>query len=613
MFAAEKTLTNLSEVRLLLVEFLNDDPFHQHRIEDYPFLQGRVKTAGGQCRWVAVAAGKDVRPNEPFLVEPDARIEGLISEALGSFRPTHVVLNERIPDAALARLREWAPEAHIVHPPDTLSRRGEEGIVPDFYRERLDPEHPTAQHFVSISLEPHCIYRASIRSNPFFEGVAFPDDAVVRGCTFCLREDEGTGLMPRGKAVESVLHQVRRYSETAHPLDLRNRYLFLVAPALSAMGPLLEGILDLKLPPSGLFFTCRVDELLAMADALKRLIPELARAGHTFHLWQMGGENFSATENLRFNKGVTPDQVEEAIRLADELSRTWPGAFVWREYGLAMILFTPWTTVTDLRDNVDALKRVLLKAPLENRLQLRRRSALASLARKDGLVLEGDRPVDPFFTSSITHWGEEEIPWRFFHPEMGVLFAVGAHLFPSKTRPWDPELANAVEELRREGSPLLEDPTATLERMLDVLEENAFATPLELLEATIRSFVVAGASNRSGGVGPEDRLVRLVRGLMTPGGSPRSLEGWTLSSEVQPCDDGAQFVLAQGDERLRLILALRNPRKPAMAVTTHFALSHSPETPVTTPQARRLVSALLDDLRRVEERLNRKSRHSKER
>ncbi len=82
--------------RLLLVEFLNDDPLHQHRIRRFPYFQGFARRNGFETRWVSIAAGREARPVHPWEVElPSDRLQLLVG-AITDFGPTVLVTNERL-------------------------------------------------------------------------------------------------------------------------------------------------------------------------------------------------------------------------------------------------------------------------------------------------------------------------------------------------------------------------------------------------------------------------------------------------------------------------------------------------------------------------------------
>jgi hypothetical protein len=478
--------------RVLLVEFLAEQPLDQQRSEHYPFFQGWIRQTRGACRWVVLAAGKDVRPQHPYVVElPPARREPLL-RAVRAFAPQTVVTNERLGDETRAAVAAAAAGARLVEPPEqyrAVPRLA--GVIPDYRAERLDPEVPTADHFQQIIVEPRCLYARTITTNPFFEGIDPDRLAHPIGCSFCPQGKRQRAHLRPPDALQRVLLQVRRYHETVPDELRRRRFLLFVTPMLPRMGEFLTHLAALSLPPAEWYLTCRVDELLRMGDALRAGLPVVAAAGHRLHLWQVGLENYSEEENRRFNKGVTREQADRFIDLVDELEAAHPGAFVFRAHGgFAMIVFTPWTTVADLRANVDGLRRHRLgrdaSFALTTRLMLRHGTPIAALAERDGLTLPREAKTStPFDLYCITHWGEDELPWRFRHPEVEQVFRVVLSV-SGRGRPPAPELGPAVHRAVEEGHrQYVGDPTEWFAALVDTVERRPGAPDAEILEAVV--------------------------------------------------------------------------------------------------------------------------------
>ncbi len=524
-------------MRLLLIELLNDDAFHQHRSEYFPFYQGLVRSRGGSCAWVSLAAGRALRPRHPFLVELDKTALRLVERAIREVRPTHAVLSETISDGNANVLRRAAPAAVFLVPPAVpFDKWTALAAVPAYDARRLDPGKPTAEHFLQIILEPRCRYRKAVQRNPHFAGLDLSRAISTVGCSFCVKRTIGryssTPAVSADEALARALLQFRRYDETACADGRTRRFLMFVAPLLRRIGRLFAGFLELGLPAAELWLTCRIDELLAMEDDLRAWLPRLAAGGHSLHLWQMGLENFSPVENERFNKGITTAQIEAAVALLRDLEEAWPGTFVARRYGFAMILFTPWTRLEDLRINAEAVGRLGIAAPVSMRLQIRAGTPIELLARRDGLLLRARTTrSDPFATVCIAHWGEDELPWRFRHPEVGRAYAVLAALFPSSAPPRDSPLAARVEVLRRRAAASLSEPGRVLGALVDILETSPETSTAALLEALIDRCATRAPAEQPGGAaagrGPSwtEFLVRLLRRLIRPRGSSRTFAG----------------------------------------------------------------------------------------
>jgi hypothetical protein len=178
------------------------------------------------------------------------------------------------------------------------------------------------------------------------------------------------------------------------------------------------------------WFCPRVDTILAARRALTRCMPLLARQRFSLCLYTVGLENFSEQENLRFNKGITAGQIHAAADFITKTTARWPRELRFPCGSMSMILFTPWTTLSDLRINLRHMARCRLIAGsevIDQRLQLFPQRPITLLAEQDGLVIH--RRNDPFYNSGcIVSFDQRDIPWRFGHPEVGVLYEFARRL-----------------------------------------------------------------------------------------------------------------------------------------------------------------------------------------
>lgn len=148
----------------------------------------------------------------------------------------------------------------------------------------------------------------------------------------------------------------------------------------------------------------------------------------------MGVENFSERENARFNKRISLEQVDELLALTKKWGSAYPGVFRPFKAGhapveLGFILFTPWTTLADVRVNLEAaaargfpvrgywLYSILLIEPA---------TPILRLAEEEGGVLTGEFPDPGQYYGLFKNEGElEEVrPWRFKDPDVAEYFAL---------------------------------------------------------------------------------------------------------------------------------------------------------------------------------------------
>ncbi len=505
--------------RLLLVELLNDDPFNHHRVRRFPYFQGFARQHGVATRWVSVAAGRDARPDHAWQVDlPDERW-ALLREAIRDFDPNVLVFNEHLGPAMSGALARDHTEAVRVAPPDPLfegrarqrlsellgiadeggggdcSFEAIEDAEPDYACRRLYADAGSDEHLVPIFVGYDCLYRRSLVQNPMFDGIEEIDATWPGGCTFCQRHGvpEGASL-DRVASVARVIGQLRRYHETTDPEERRSRFQMLIAPMLRWLGDVFAGLESLDLPSLDLFFTCRVDEFLAAEGALREWLPRLADAGHRVHFWQIGLENFSPDENLRFNKGVTSEQIERATASLQELEQAWPETFFFqREGGYGMIVFTPWTRLEDLRINATEIQRLGLEQQygmLTSVLLVRAGTPLEWLARADGLLLDEGDPPSPFDAICITAWGEDALRWRFRQPEVSAVHEALAALFPGRGAIVGEAVADTVRRVRERAPRADLHAAEALAGLVAVAEASPEATPSRLLERLWETLVL---------------------------------------------------------------------------------------------------------------------------
>ncbi|MBW2461757.1 MAG: radical SAM protein, partial [Deltaproteobacteria bacterium] len=259
--------------------------------------------------------------------------------------------------------REFRPNLHpVVVPPGAL---------------------PRARSFSLIG-NTGCPYQADARDNPAYRGVSLPE-GVGRGCAFCT-----TGNRYRARShddtAQGLIEQiawVRARAPERTRLVLKDQNPFAYLPKV------LEGVRDRKLGGFSLLLETRADWFLAADDKLAAALELAQEAKVTVAPFLVGIENFSGAELDRYNKGVTPADNERFLGRM----REWDGAheaFDLSEASFGFVLFSPWTTLGDLRLNYDALRRTrfhqLRGHVLRSRARLYPDTALYWLAERDGLL-----------------------------------------------------------------------------------------------------------------------------------------------------------------------------------------------------------------------------------
>ncbi|MDP3541668.1 MAG: hypothetical protein Q8T11_04285, partial [Elusimicrobiota bacterium] len=446
-------------MRLLLVEFFRGALRRNERSMLFPFLQGLARERGAGTLWlcyggdVAHRDGAEVgRTLHASLPPEDLRS---LSRRLESFRPTHVVTSDPLGPEARALLAARAPRAQRLVMPvagelDDLARCGwflewlgleepasarrylVERAVPDYAAVLANGAARSATPQITVVGGALCAYRVPLAGNPHFAGVDLGASGH-RGCSFCTCATMPPLSSPRALPLPLVETQLRRVLETAGRGGRdKGRYEFFDIRAFWAFDELIALVLRLRLPPSIFLFNPRIDDVLRGRGRIEKVLPALAKAGHEVRLLSMGVENFSERENTRFNKRITLAQVDEFLAMTKDWGRRFPGVFRPFKDGraaaeLGFILFTPWTTLADLRVNLEAAAaRGFPECGywLYSVLLIEEKTPLFLLAREDG-VLAGEFPDKGQYYGLFKNEGElrEVRAWRFKDARVAGLFA----------------------------------------------------------------------------------------------------------------------------------------------------------------------------------------------
>jgi hypothetical protein len=279
---------------------------------------------------------------------------------------------------------------------------------------------------IRVSAGIRCAYRAPVAENPYYRGLALPAPAL--GCTFC-----GAGSTqppPIRDALAFAVRHVEAACRQRYAAGTELRFELLGHALWQRLEVLISALVRRGVRDAELSFMPRIDELLRSRSAVERCLPLMAERGLAMRIYSLGVENFSPAENLRLNKGITAAQVHEVTAFITAMTARWPGQFRFSVGELSMILFTPWTTLEDLRINLDNISRCpLICTPhaLGQRLQIFPDRPIARLAAQDGLLVKD--PRSPFYNSGcIVSFDQTELPWRFLHPEVAPLCRLGLEL-----------------------------------------------------------------------------------------------------------------------------------------------------------------------------------------
>lgn len=638
---------------VLLLQFVCfDDPLRQDRTEYYPFFLAQARELGCRAAWLqcGVYSYETSHQNAHLIHIDEAEIRCLV-DGIRALGPTHIVVPDLLSDAVQAALREAFPAAQLVNlhdapvevqklPPASwlpgvlgLPTEPWEGqyladaVTPEYDSWLIPPpEGYTAPppNLIPIVCGPSCLYAKPVGRNPYFEDVEFgPEVMDLTACTFCARAG-GRAYHYRTRPLELALKQVSAAARTRDKA-FADMYRIRGAAVALRIGEFLATVLEEDLPPCTFCFEFRIDELLKVAPAIDAALPALRRAGHRLNLYNMGLENFSPVEQARYNKGFTDKELFETVPIVQRWRREYPDSFEFGNYG--MVIFTPWTTLEDVRYNLDGIERLRRegirtgKRYIGSKLQMFREIALYSLAVRDGVEFLDCRwqegtVVDPetgffwFNGHAKGHAHVEEIGWRFLHQETADFYEVV----------WRACMADEVDE-RAKADPLLVRIGALmaarpdrwpepLDFVRDALEtatsEPRPRGPEEIVARLAERIGPPPPPERKPGAFPDpttpmerllvERADRLRHVLERLGSAPRSpLPGWALARFERAYNAGANVLsveLRNGEGRLVLRLRPGDDPRPAFATAPGLKIVHDPETPVESPELTRAVRRL---------------------
>lgn len=427
--------------RLLLVELMPHEPERQFRVVAYPWVMGVARALGWPAAWVALGVRYD--PTLCYRLEPGDL--ALLRAQVRRFRPQTVLINERLAAPQRAALAALVPGRRLVYWP-VDARLGDlvralrravpqardarlddpallDRLQPVFRRRVLNRAPWVHEPLIRVVCGAICEYRVPTSANPHYRGLGLSDRTI--GCSFC----HNVALSKPTQDVVDFAARVVSEACRQLPAQTKRRFELRCQGLWRRLREFLRELLRRGVRDAELIFSPRIDELLATRAALGRCLPLLARNKLAVRIYGMGVENFSDAENLRLNKGITARQVHEAVAFITATAAAWPEQFRCERGRLSMILFTPWTTVQDLRVNAAHIARCPLINPcavLNQRLQLFKDRPILRLAERDGLLAG---PRGAFYNSGcITDAGQQEIPWRFKHAEVALLWQLARRL-----------------------------------------------------------------------------------------------------------------------------------------------------------------------------------------
>jgi hypothetical protein len=322
--------------------------------------------------------------------------------------------------SAAAAPSPWVPIEPNGEVPDPAPR-----YAPNLHPVLINPEALPAVRTFSIVGNRGCPFQLDARDNPLYAGVEIPA-GLGRGCAFCTTGNHYDGR-PNAETAASVLEQIR--------------YIRAQAPALTALvlkdqnpfGYLTELIERCErdgLSGFTLLLETRAEWFLRNATRFDRALGIADRIGVRIAPFLVGIENFSQPELDRFNKGTSAEVHVEFLERLWEWKARYRDGLDLSHAAFGFILFTPWTTLEDLRTNLAAIRRTrfdrLRGSLLLSRVRLYPDTALFYLAEHEGLLIDA-------FTSdahdpSRRYGYYPSHPWKHRHPDVAHFAALATEL-----------------------------------------------------------------------------------------------------------------------------------------------------------------------------------------
>ncbi|MDD5630129.1 MAG: hypothetical protein PHU21_13765, partial [Elusimicrobia bacterium] len=495
--------------RLLLLEFLchRDDRCESSMF--YPYLKGVARDRGAASLWLFFVAkprfswerpvGRTLRADLPD--EDVARLE----RRLKSFRPTHVVCNEipaprlraviaaagvphslvlpgdsdlmSIPwgirqeemEPYLRLLSDNSADRRFIHRPawfaDWLGAgrhpREQENLV-----DATDPDFEAVQANGAVDFKPSfpmilvggqsCMGRPTVAGNPRFRDLP-GRERLPPGCSFCGGLDEKTvHRYHRQDSLELAERQLRALT-AVDPRRSRSRGVYMVHDLglFMRIDAFFRMLHQNNFPPAKFIFCPRIDDVLGARERIASILPLAAERGHRIAFDIMGLENFCPETMALYNKNISVAQADELAALMDRWHRDWPKVFAPFHGGKnwLMLLFTPWTTLAELKVNYEAAAQRGFDSDqywICTSLLLRRGSSLAALAEQEGGIIVPEFPDrgQMFFPICGMPAMWDSIPWRFRDERVADFFRILIRIFVALVRPdagplfaGDPEFA----------------------------------------------------------------------------------------------------------------------------------------------------------------------------
>lgn len=266
-----------------------------------------------------------------------------------------------------------------------------------------------------------CPYQTDARTNPLFTGIDIPKE-FGRGCGFCTTGNHYE-YKPKEEALDWALVQLRYLRAEAPDLEtlvLRDQNPFYY------LTEFIETAEKEHLGPFTLLIESRADWWLQNSGRFVRALEAAKRSSIKLAPFLVGIENFSQAELDRFNKGTTSETLVKFLGALHRWHADYAPAMDLSHAAFGFIMFTPWTTLDDLKTNLECIRQTGMDKfrghLLLSRVRLYPDTALYWLAKRDGLLVDDyARPEDD---ASARYGYLPAKPYRFRDPKVARIAAL---------------------------------------------------------------------------------------------------------------------------------------------------------------------------------------------
>jgi hypothetical protein len=585
---------------LLIIELRSYDPQRDYYNELLPFIQGFAKEKKINAKWFLYAVSL---PEKPAPFDPDACARDLFIKKIEEHKATHILFNMAVSGSFSEYMKQNYPHirvmciadlpAEITGSPAAMNANAVQGRkwLSDFLGIHDDLRILLTDFNPDYSLES-----GNNAASEFEQYVKILD--IRKICP-----DFSADSMDF--AIKQICEVFKSSPQFKSPVQLiiGDHEIFREIEKFS------DRLVSLKIPPSNFFFTLSMKELEEKLDIIEKILPVLKESNLGFCLYNVPVLNFSQSELDRLKSSLKATNLIRFFKRLVNLSGSYRGTFSYKKpEAFSFILFTPWTTVSDLETNIRWTERFYMEISLNflrSRLRIFQGDHFHDLAVKEGLVTES-------FSDICFEAAEDEVPWKFKNPEVEFIFKILSRLM---SRPFESQSQYDIYKARihRWFESLSEkdrDIKFIISKFLKIMKKEREQRTIEyILMKIARSlnkhmkYKLKKQEDSAGNKTWEreqyikSSLMRRVKSILTKG---LVFNGFSMQ-EIEPVNrKELNVTLKKGDVLLQIIIENRKNADRYFAATGKFAISHRQDSPLDTEEKISAVRILTEYIKKNE-------------